>query len=196
MLKKIASLVVPLIALPLVVNAAVIKLPKTGQATCYDTAGNVVQCPGTGQDGEKQIGVAWPTPRLVDNGNGTVTDGLTGLVWLKNANCFDLRSWDQALTAANQLQSGQCGLSDSSTAGQWRLPNIGELQSLMDLAGNTASLPSLPVGHPFTSVEPSYWSSTTHARFTTSAWLNMYEGSVRSAPKSGTYYVWPVRNGQ
>ena len=33
-------------------------------------------------------GVAWPNPRFTDNGNGTVTDNLTGLIWLKNANCF------------------------------------------------------------------------------------------------------------
>ena len=196
MLKKIACLAVPLIAVPLAVNAAVIELPKTGQAACYDTAGNVVECAGTGQDGEKQIGVAWPAPRLVDNGDGTVTDNLTGLVWLKNANCFEMRTWDQALTAANQLQSGDCGLNDSSTPGQWRLPNIGELQSLMDLSNNVASLPSLPAGHPFTSIEASYWSSTTHAIFTPSAWLNKYDGSVLSNPKSGTFYVWPVRNGQ
>ena len=196
MLKKIACLAVPLIALPLAVNAAVIELPKTGQTACYDTAGNVVECAGTGQDGEKQIGVAWPAPRLVDNGDGTVTDNLTGLVWLKNANCFEMRTWDQALTAANQLQSGDCGLNDSSTPGQWRLPNIGELQSLMDLSNNVASLPSLPAGHPFTSIEASYWSSTTHAIFTPSAWLNKYDGSVLSNPKSGTFYVWPVRNGQ
>ena len=196
MLKKIACLVVPLVALPLAVNAAAVRLPKTGQAICYDTAGNVVECAGTGQDGEKQTGVAWPVPRLVDNTNGTVTDNLTGLVWLKDANCFELMTWNDALAAANQLQNGQCGLSDSSAAGQWRLPNIGELQSLMDISSTSSTTASLPAGHPFTDIEASYWSSTTHARYKGSAWLNMYEGSVLSAPKTGTFYVWPVRNGQ
>ena len=53
-------------------------LPKTGQTTSY----------AAGDDGALQKGVAWPNPRFTDNGNGTVTDNLTGLIWLKNANCF------------------------------------------------------------------------------------------------------------
>ena len=65
---------------------SVISLPKTGQTTCWDTIGNVIPCPGTGQDGEIQAGVAWPSPRFNDNGNGTVTDKLTGLMWTQNAN--------------------------------------------------------------------------------------------------------------
>jgi hypothetical protein len=50
---------------------------KTGQATSYTTTG--------GEDGDLQKGVAWPNPRFTDNGNGTVTDNLTKLVWLKDA---------------------------------------------------------------------------------------------------------------
>ena len=52
-------------------------VPKTGQTTGY----------ATGDDGALQKGVAWPNPRFTDNGDGTVTDNLTGLIWLKNANC-------------------------------------------------------------------------------------------------------------
>lgn len=196
MLKKIVCLVVPLVALPLVVNAAAVRLPKTGQSICYDTAGTAVSCTGTGQDGEKQTGVAWPATRFVDNADGTVTDNLTGLVWLKNAGCSEGVTWAQALTAANGLQSGQCGLSDNSVAGQWRLPNIVELQSLIDLSRTSSTTASLPAGHPFTDIEASYWSSTTHGLYLANAWVNMYEGSVRSAPKTGLFYVWPVRNGQ
>ena len=62
-------------------------VPRTGQSTCYDTRGALIKCPGTGQDGDKLAGVAPPVPRFVDNGNGTVTDKLTGLIWLRNANC-------------------------------------------------------------------------------------------------------------
>ena len=53
-------------------------VPKTGQTTSY----------GTGDDGALQKGVAWPTPRFTDNSNGTVTDNLTRLIWMKNANAF------------------------------------------------------------------------------------------------------------
>ena len=64
-------------------NASTIQLPKTGQTICYDTAGTVITCAGTGQDGDKQAGVAWPSPRFIDNYDGTVADNMTGLVWLK-----------------------------------------------------------------------------------------------------------------
>lgn len=194
MVKKIASLVVPLIAIPLAVNAAVIQLPKTGQTVCYDAAGNrLASCAGTGQDAERQLGVAIPSPRFIDNGNGTVTDNLTGLVWLRNAGCFLERTWDQAFADAAGLNSGECGLSDSSTAGQWRLPNVKELQTLLDISGTTFE----GTGSVFPDLQPSYWSSTSHATFPTSAWLTMYDGRVVGAPKAtGQFSVWPVRNAQ
>ncbi len=57
-------------------------VPKTGQTTSY----------ATGDDGILQKGVVWPIPRFKDNNNGTVTDNLTGLIWLKNANCFGVEN--------------------------------------------------------------------------------------------------------
>jgi len=46
------------------VLAGTIELPQTGQTKCYDTAGAVIDCAGTGQDGEIRAGVAWPEPRF------------------------------------------------------------------------------------------------------------------------------------
>ena len=160
-------------------------VPKTGQTTSY----------GTRDDGALQMGVAWPNPRFSDNGNGTVTDNLTGLLWLKNANCFGTKTWTAALTAANTLNSGECGLSDGSIEGDWRLPNVRELQSLVDY-GHTS--PALPSGHPFTNVQSStYWSSTTVAFNTSYAWnVILGNGTVGYTGKPGTNYVWPVRGGQ
>ena len=92
---------------------------------------------------------------FLDNGNGTVTDTLTGLIWLKNANPFGFRTWDQALTDCNSLASGSYGLADDSRPGQWRLPNIKEIESLVDY-GRVG--PCLPEGHPFVDVRASiYW---------------------------------------
>ena len=54
----------------------------TGQTGCWDAGGTPRDCTGTGEDGEHQAGVEWPTPRFTDNGDGTVTDNLTGLDWL------------------------------------------------------------------------------------------------------------------
>ena len=67
--------------------------------------------------------------RFVDNGNGTVTDNQSGLIWLKDAKCADLNrhvSRDEALKAARELQDGMCGLTDNSKAGNWRLPTAAE----------------------------------------------------------------------
>src|SRR3990172_4596891 len=95
-----------------------VNLPQTGQKMSYTM----------GDDGNLQEGVAWPSPRFHDNNNGTVTDNLTGLIWLKDANCFGAKIWAVALTIANGLPNGQCGLNDGSKAGDWRLPNRKELR--------------------------------------------------------------------
>lgn len=177
-------------------SAATITLPRTGQTTSY----------ATGDDGALQIGTAWPSPRFTDNANGTVTDNLTRLIWLKNASCTDKVGlvnpitggklpWSTAITWSNGLQNGNCGLSDGSTAGQWRLPNIKELESLIDL--NSVN-PPLTTGYPFTRVQYSdYWSSSTVAGDTGSAWdVYMQEGTSNSYDKRYNSFVWPVRSGQ
>jgi len=167
---------------------------KTGQARCYDTGGTEIPCAGTGQDGDLEKGVAWPNPRFTDNENGTVTDNLTGLIWLKNTNCFGVRTWADALSDCNALADDGTNLTDGSVAGDWRLPNIKELQSLIDFGQHN---PALPNGHPFTGVQPGYyWSSTTYASYTSRAWyVLMGWGDVSANDfKSISRYVWPVRS--
>ena len=170
------------------------RVPQTGQTICYDTNGNIIQCAGTGQDGEYQYGTPWPEPRFTDNLDGTVTDHLTGLIWLKDANCFAAIYWAPALTGCNSLNSGECGLDDGSLEGDWRLPNARELHSLIDY-GNTH--PALPTGHPFINVSSNwYWSSTTDVNATYSAWyVRMGDGHVGAQGKDGNLNVWPVRDG-
>jgi len=172
-------------------------VPKTGQTTAYP--------PGNRDDGDLEKGVAWPIPRFTDNGNGTVTDNLTGLIWLKNANCTDTvgsivkstgtLTWTNALTWSNNLASGDCGLSDSSSAGEWRLPNMRELYSLIDFSQYN---PPLPNDRPFENVESDYyWSSTTDEHEPAKAWyVYLVKGDVLYDPKTYGYYVWPVRGGQ
>ena len=162
----------------------------TGQQTCYDPTGSTtdtVPCAGTGQDGELQRGVTWPTPRFTDNLNGTVTDNLTGLIWLQDANCasfFAPIDFENALGEANGLSQGFCGLTDGSSAGDWRLPNIKELLSLVDYAQSGLALPS---GHPFVSVQPSfYWSSSSFVSDPATAWgVDMFDGNGLSGGKAG-----------
>jgi hypothetical protein len=167
---------------------------KTGETACWDASGTTIICAGTGQDGAQQKGRSVYS-RFADNGDGTVTDNLTGLIWLKNANCFGAQTWTNALSNSNTLASGDCGLTDGSAAGAWRLPNIRELQSLVDF-GQYGSI--LPAGSPFVGVQPNfYWSSTTSVSSPASAWLaNMSNGFQPPVPKTGADFVWPVRGGQ
>jgi quinol monooxygenase YgiN len=168
------------------------RIPRTGQKQCYDPLGNVVPCERTGQDGEIQAGLPFPNPRFHDNGDGTVTDNLTGLIWLKNANPFGPKSWHDALRACNSLTSGNADLSDSSVAGDWRLPNIFELRSVIDYSQFS---PALTAGHPFINVRPSlYWSSTTVASAPNLARF-CFVGIGPSVwdHKSVELCVWPVR---
>jgi len=167
-------------------------IEKTGQPTCYDSDGNVVNCSGTGQDGDIQAGVAWPGPRFTDNGDGTVSDNLTGLIWMDNANCIGADLWANALSYCNTLADGSCGLTDGSGTGDWRLPNIQELNSLIDL-GETD--PALPMGHPFSNVQSSfYWSSSTNTYSINYAWYaDLHNGNVGYHYKYHNYYMWCVR---
>jgi hypothetical protein len=61
-----------------------------------------------------------------------VTDTVTGLIWLKDPLCFFPAQTDYATanTAAALLENGNCGLSDGSAAGDWRLPTKGEWEAV------------------------------------------------------------------
>lgn len=153
-------------------------VPQTGQTTSY----------APGDDGNIRAGVPFPSPRFTDRGNGTVRDNLTGLIWLQQASCFGYQTWAQALTAANTLASGSCGLTDGSVPGDWRLPNIRELQSLIDFGA--PSNPALPAGYPFSGVQvDGYWSSTTYPVNPSLAFgVGLIEGT-----KSRPHHAWPIR---
>ena len=171
----------------------VVSLPRTGQSASY----------ASGDDGAARSGVAWPSVRFTDNGDGSVSDRLSGLVWLKNAGCFTPTSWSAALSAANSLASGACGLSDGSSAGQWRMPNVNELESLVDVS---RSMPALSSAHPFTNVNVStaYWSSTTYTAATGNAmairlsdgrWINGAEGGFDNNKATASNALWAVKSG-
>lgn len=187
---------------------------KTGQTLCYVTPDNpgpdpakLVACAGSGQDGEFQMGVAWPDPRFTDKLDGTVRDNLTGLIWLKNADCpGDLNQiGNGALTRSNALGFidglnqnqliSDCG--DANHNDDWRLPNRAELTSLLDIS---QSEPALPIGHPFTNVQSEfYWTSSYHSFFVALGigWaVHFSAGDVeRMSWKLEPSYVWPVRGG-
>src|SRR5262249_52687246 len=102
---------------------------QTGITRCGGTGGQEIPCTGSAQDGEDRAGVPWPAPRFVNNGDGTVTDKLTGLVWTQQF--CGTNTWDGAVALVKVLSRGACGLNDNSVAGDWRLPNVAELLSLV-----------------------------------------------------------------
>lgn len=156
-----------------------VAVPRTGQTTSYNP----------GDDGDLRKGAAWPEPRFTDHGE-TVTDNLTGLMWVKAPHSLDGNSqgqaWEEAIGFCNSLN--YAGHSD------WRLPNILELQSLISYG---RYYPALPQDHPFEDVRFSYyWSSTTHVGQAERAWfVYFYHGNVSLNVKSNAYEVWPVRSG-
>ncbi|MDP1982642.1 MAG: DUF1566 domain-containing protein [Sulfuritalea sp.] len=101
-------------------------LAPTGQRLCYDTSGRGIACAGPeaplgGQD-------AWHAKtslRYRDNGDGTVADLNTGLVW------------QQGLGAKLTFAEARSGAAVQRLGGHtdWRLPTLKELYSLMDFSG-------------------------------------------------------------
>lgn len=160
---------------------------QTDQTECYDDAGNIISCAGTGQDAAYRAGMVWPNPRFVENSD-TITDTLTGLMWPQNAGLFEFPlSFSEALDAVEEMNRarmfGICG---------WRLPERCELFSLISHANIN---PALPTDNPFFNVFSGYyWTATACARLVRQAWyVHFGGGRVFKGMKAGSYMVWPVR---
>jgi len=138
----------------------------TDQSVCYDTPGIVSSCAGTGQDGEYLSNPMSYT----DNGNGTVTDNVTGLIWQQS---FDAqaREWDEAVTYCNNY------LPDGSS---WRLPTVQELQGIIDVESPTGLNSIFSV---FDERSAFYWSSTVTANDPNYAWSAGGKGKVWASSK-------------
>src|SRR5437667_60506 len=105
-------------------------LLATGQTTCWDSNGSVIPCAGTGQDGELRKGAPLA---YVDNGDGTITDLNTWLVWEQLSDDGTVHDKDNVYTWANAFTGHVATLNAMSFAGHrdWRLPNVRELQSIV-----------------------------------------------------------------
>ncbi len=152
-------------------------LPVTGQTTEYSA----------GDDGAYKKGTDLPSIRFCDNGDGTITDNMTGLMWIKNANAIqalypafdnfvdpDLYfivgcpsysgdgavSWAKAQTFIAGLNSGTypCGVTKTPRYTDWRMPTVNELETLINYSEQCGSLNSQ--GFSDVSCTMYYWSCT------------------------------------
>jgi len=144
-------------------------LPATGAQYCYDDEGALLPCDDAafpGQDGAYRAGCPLEG-RFVDHGDGTVTDTCTDLMWQKGTADIDgdgaigrgdLAWWQGALMYCEKLEL--------AGHGDWRLPNLRELQSLADYGRTGPSIdPVLDAS------SDAYWSSSTMIEFPKRAWV-------------------------
>lgn len=135
----------------------------------------------------KPAATSSPSPGFVPENNG-VRDLSTGLLWLRDADVMGQPlSWHEALAAVERLN-----VTAALGAADWRMPNIRELESLVDLSAHS---PALAPGHPFRNVRDVYWSSTTSVYEPRYAWaLYTRDGMVGVGFKPDRiFHLWPVR---
>ncbi|MFT6995962.1 MAG: hypothetical protein ACJA1P_002708 [Maribacter sp.] len=152
-----------------------------------------------------------------DNGDGTISDTATGLMWMQNDNKKGT-TWQEALNYAENYEFA--GYSD------WRLPDVKELQSIVDYSRSPKTSDSAAIDPLFNCSEivneagqkdyPFYWSSTTHSNWSTDMngrnasyvsfgramgymdgkWMDVHgAGAQRSDPKTGDPADWPKGHG-
>ena len=156
---------------------------------------------------------------FTDNGDGTITDNATGLMWSQSDSGMEL-DWEEALAWAEQKNAENClGYSD------WRLPNAKELQSIVDYTRSPDTTGSAAIDPLFNSTSiineagqidfPCYWTNTTHVDsdpilgmtgvyvafgramgYMFGTWLDVHgAGAQRSDPKVGNPADWPTGHG-
>ncbi len=171
-------------------------VPDTGQTSCYDAAGSPVDCTNSGQDAAYN---AVDQPSYTDNGDGTITDGVTGLVWQKcsvglgGSTCasgtIGVFNWYEATGIYDPLLNpgpavDACGATFASHS-DWRVPTDFELMSLVNYGTFAPAIDA--TSFPGT-MPPFHWTSTTRAPSPNSAWsvdfsggaLDHYDKSVSS----------------
>lgn len=195
--------------------AGAIDFPATGQTTAYpaekkDRIPGAVAVP---DDGTLQAGA---TLSYTDNGDGTITDNNTGLVWEKKSDDFNLLHdkdniyWWSGNSAQETVWDWLEDVNAEAFGGyqDWRIPNVKELLSIMDFqkqwavpaAFNTNCVPGATVLTGSCTFQSIYWTSTTEAASivggtSTSAWEVDNYGSVSTSFKSSTARARAVRGG-
>ena len=151
-----------------------------------------------------------------------MTDRLSGRIWLQDSACLGLADWSTANDPSGPvgtLAGGQCGLTDESVAGQWRLPTreewsvaiqagvtlgctaaAGDPPSLTNNAGTacfkTGGEGTGPLNHAFSDLHPNprFWSSTESDNPNNAYWASLRDGVVLdNRVKTVEFGMWPLR---
>lgn len=166
----------------------------TGQDQCYDLDGAEIACPteGTALAGQ-DAGYAGVAPSYQDNGDGTISDLNTGLMWQQTPGAKVC--WADAIANADRLNLG--GHTD------WRVPTIKELYSLMNFNGVTGMTEAASIPYLDTTyfdfeygdesagerlIDAQYWSATEYVSVTmnndaTVFGVNFADGRIKGYPK-------------
>jgi len=149
-----------------------------------------------------------------DNGDGTITDSASGLMWMQQDNAAGVR-WEEALSYAENL--------NFASYEDWRLPNAKELQSIVDYSKSPSTTASAAIDPLFNCTPITneagqtdfgfYWTNTTHANwmaagngknaayisfgramgYMNGSWMDVHgAGSQRSDPKTGDPADYPT----
>lgn len=168
----------------------------TGQLNCYDDAGGytiAAPSPGAAFAGQDAQYTGNP-PHYQDNGNGTVTDLNTGLMWQQTPDLVNKISFSNAFVEASSLN-----LADYT---DWRVPSLKELYSLIDFTGETGQSEANAIPYIDTNyfdfvygdtnteryIDAQYWSSTEYVHTTmngdeTVFGVNFADGRIKGYPK-------------
>jgi hypothetical protein len=168
---------------------------SAGLRACFDTGGKESPCAGTGQDGDVQAGVLWPTPRFADNGDGTITDRLTGIIWLKDASCLGEANWSDAVAVVAEFNHAPApfGCADyRSSTRDWRLPGLVELENLLNLAAPDQLAWLQTAGFLHLKGE-GYWSTTPGANPYRAWYLSLPSTAPASGGTIESQRIWPMR---
>ena len=188
-------------------------VPDTGQVTCYDVSGAEIDpCPSEGeplygQDASYTTNPQSYTRLDADGAEHTgsdpwasdpwlmVRDNVTGLVWEVKGGTGSVNdkastyTWAERETFINALNTAKFG-----GYADWRMPSIKELSTLVH-AGKVN--PAINTDYFINTQSSGYWSSTSYANDTVSAWhVYFYYGYVHYYDKTLSYYVRAVRGGQ
>ena len=162
--------------------------------------------------------ITYGTNKYIENGNGTITDNATGLMWMKNDNEAGIL-WENALSYAEGFE--YAGYTD------WRLPDAKELHSIVDYTRSPSTTNSAAIDAIFNCTQitneagetdyPYYWTSTTHCSQSPTngakavyisfgkamgymaqhdGWIDVHgAGAQRSDPKAGNPADFPYGHG-